>query len=136
MHEDIKQEFEKIQFLAIPQDIASFNSLADLKAKQKFMYRFWAVRDSDTATVNNETLDEYRKQIAYASTYYSNVQIKDGWRTDRGRVRLKYGAPSEVTRQDFNVGGKPYEIWSYNNIQGGNVIFCFVDLNGYNNHNN
>ncbi|MES2767041.1 MAG: GWxTD domain-containing protein [Bacteroidota bacterium] len=132
--ESIQSEFEKAQYRATQQEVAAYNSLSDFKAKQKFLFRFWATRDSDTSTIANETLDEFRRQITYSSTYFSNIQVKDGWRTDRGRVRLKYGAPSEVNRSDFNVGGKPYEIWTYNNMQGGGVTFCFVDLNGYNNH--
>lgn len=50
----------------------------------------------------------------------------DGWNTERGRVILRYGVPTE--RQQFveDMQNRPYEVWFYENVQGG-VHFYFVD---------
>ena len=53
-------------------------------------------------------------------------EMKQGWRTDRGRVLLLYGVPDEIERFPYSAENKPYEIWKYFSIQGG-VIFVFVD---------
>ena len=55
---------------------------------------------------------------------------REGWKSDRGRVFLMYGEPSEIERFPNQQNTKPYEIWHYNEIQGG-VIFVFADLTGF-----
>jgi hypothetical protein len=53
---------------------------------------------------------------------------REGYRTDRGRVHITYGTPDDVERHPNEPDMKPYEVWSYNNIQGG-VIFVFLQRN-------
>jgi hypothetical protein len=56
---------------------------------------------------------------------------KKGYRTDRGRVYIVYGAPDDVERHPNESESRSYEIWTYNNVQGG-VIFVFLqrDVSG------
>ena len=49
-------------------------------------------------------------------------------RPTRGRVVIMYGTPDDIERHPSETETRPYEIWSYNNIQGG-VIFVFVQRN-------
>ena len=44
---------------------------------------------------------------------------KVGWKTDRGRVYVLYGEPSEIEKFPNQMDQKPYEIWHYNDIEGG-----------------
>ncbi|UCH65583.1 MAG: GWxTD domain-containing protein, partial [Ignavibacterium sp.] len=46
------------------------------------------------------------------------------------RVYLIYGEPSEIDRYPNQTDSRPYEIWSYQDIEGG-VIFIFADLTGF-----
>jgi hypothetical protein len=59
-----------------------------------------------------------------------NTMQRRGWRTDRGRVYLMYGEPSEIERYPSQVDAKPYELWHYNELEGG-VIFVFGDVSGF-----
>ena len=58
-----------------------------------------------------------------------------GYETDRGRIYLRYGAPSEVITEENETGSWPYEIWQYNVLkqQNGkevaNAIFLFYKPN-------
>ncbi|MCR4827888.1 MAG: GWxTD domain-containing protein [Bacteroidales bacterium] len=64
----------------------------DIKAKQRFLYHFWAARnplDPESAWL------EYRDRIEYVNANFSWLNIK-GYRTDRGRVYLQYGPPDYV----------------------------------------
>ncbi|HSD62676.1 MAG TPA: GWxTD domain-containing protein, partial [Ignavibacteriaceae bacterium] len=72
---------------------------------------------------------EYFGRVEKANKLYTNIQRK-GWKTDRGRVLLLYGDPSEIERYPNQVDTKPYEIWHYNDLEGG-VIFIFADLTGF-----
>lgn len=69
----------------------------------------------------------YLARVAHANATYSNLG-REGYRTDRGRVFIQYGAPDDYERHPNESDMKPYEIWSYNDIQGG-VIFAFVQRN-------
>ena len=42
--------------------------------------------------------------------------MKDGYRTDRGRVYLIYGEPDQIDRFPSETNMKPYEVWYYNSI--------------------
>ena len=55
---------------------------------------------------------------------------KIGWKTDRGRVLILYGEPNEIERFPNQMDKKPYEIWHYDDVEGG-VIFVFADLSGF-----
>jgi len=51
-------------------------------------------------------------------------------KSDRGRIFIIYGEPSEIERYPNQVDTKPYEIWYYNELEGG-VVFVFGDLTGF-----
>ncbi|HEX9933600.1 MAG TPA: hypothetical protein VGB38_00265, partial [bacterium] len=44
-----------------------------------------------------------------------------------------YGKPSDIDRFPSSYQMVPYEIWSYDAIEGG-VIFVFADLSGFKNY--
>lgn len=100
-----------------------------MDAKKNFLYNFWKSRDNIPETSENEFKKEYFKRINYADGHFRAFQ-KKGWETERGRIYIMYGEPSEIERYPNQVDTKPYEIWTYHNIEGG-VIFVFGDLTGY-----
>ncbi len=58
-----------------------------------------------------------------------------GFETDRGKIYLKYGKPSEIIPVDQDNGAYPYEIWIYNKIDKTNqsnakLLFYNPDLAG------
>ena len=55
----------------------------------------------------------------------SSHRLRWSGKTDRGRVVIVYGQPDDIDRHPNETEVRPYEVWSYNNIQGG-VIFVFV----------
>lgn len=102
-------------------------SCSDERAKQRYLFRFWKVRDPDETTMANERLDQLRKDFAFVEKFYRTPLAGAGWKTDRGITRLKFGVPNQVRRSDFVIGERPYETWFYQDIQGG-ATFYFVDM--------
>ncbi len=131
--EEVDTEFKKAEPLAIALEMEQYEMIESLEAKRKYMYRFWKMRDPDTTTAVNEKLEEHRKLIKYANTFFSYGKMKDGWKTDRGRVLLKYGEPTQVETHPRDKDMRAYEIWFYDHIQGG-IRFYFVDYTGFNNY--
>jgi len=87
--------------------------------------KFWAARDPDPSTPENEALDTYLQRVQYVTREYS--QFGPGWRSDRGRVYIRYGPPEQIdTAMDQRAQGE-YEIWRYY-TQG--RTFVFYDMFG------
>jgi GWxTD domain-containing protein len=130
--EQINNEFNKAKPIASPNEIELWKELTTKDAKQRFMYSFWYSRNTDTTMPYNKKLMEYRELISYATTYFSFGKNREGWRTDRGKVLLKYGQPTQRDQYPAKGDDRPYETWFYSNVQGG-VTFNFVDLLGFGN---
>lgn len=126
-------ELEMARVIASPGENITADGLDDDRAKQRFLYRFWLVRDPDPATEQNERLDDFRKMVQRANTFYTSAMVRDGWRTDRGYVLMKYGLPTQVEQYIQTLDTKPYEIWFYQNVQNGSK-FYFVDWQVMQNH--
>ena len=130
---EVDKMFEESRYIARQDEINAWKKLSNLEGKKKFLYEFWKRRDSNPDTPENETKIEYFKRVAYANKSFGNMIQREGWKTDKGRVYILYGAPSEVERHPNETDSKPYEIWHYNNIEGG-VIFVFADFSGFNDY--
>ena len=46
-----------------------------------------------------------------------NTSTTAGYETDRGKMYLRYGAPSEIVTVENESGTLPYEIWQYNTLK-------------------
>jgi hypothetical protein len=81
------------------------------------------------ATPLNEAMREYYGLMSQANTQFREGGAGDvpGWRTDRGRIYIKYGAPDEVLRRPQSPT-VPYEAWKY--TRGRARVFVFIDETG------
>jgi GWxTD domain-containing protein len=129
-YEQVEFELEVAKIMANDFEKEQIKTITDLKAKKRFLYKFWLSRDIDPKTFENEGLIEVRKAIEHANTFFSYGGTKNGWKTDRGRVLIKYGFPTDFEREVAQQGNRAWSEWWYTNIQGG-IRFYFVDLAGY-----
>jgi GWxTD domain-containing protein len=87
--------------------------------------KFWAERDPDPSTIENEALVRYLERVQYVVREFS--QFGPGWRSDRGRVYIRHGPPEQIdTAMDQSAQGE-YEIWRYYTQ---NRTFVFYDMFG------
>jgi GWxTD domain-containing protein len=104
-------------------------------AKRDFLQMFWVKRDPTPGTPRNEAEESFNARIAYVNKKFTEggaVPIP-GWRTDRGRIYLKYGAP-DVTLTRRGVGKQlPFQLWGYTS-HGKRLKYCFVDLTRFGNY--
>jgi GWxTD domain-containing protein len=110
--------------------IASSEDLKELRAapesgRAAAWAKFWSARDPDPSTPENEALAQYLERVQYVVKEYS--QFGTGWRSDRGRVYIRYGPPEQIdTAMDQRAQGE-YEIWRYYAL---NRTFVFYDMFG------
>lgn len=127
--EELDDLFQKSKYIATPAEIDKYKRINTLEGKRSFINEFWNNRDDNPATTQNEYFTEYLQRIEVADQKYGSMG-KTGWKTDRGRVYLIYGEPTEIERYPNQLETKPYEIWYYNSIEGG-VYFVFADITGF-----
>jgi GWxTD domain-containing protein len=127
--EECERMFLESKYIAAQVEIDKYESLDSLDAKRTFLANFWKNRDTDPSTPQNEYFNDYMKRVDYANEHFHS-SYKEGFLSERGRVYLMYGEPSQRDFYPNESDMKPYEIWFYNEIEGG-VTFVFGDISGF-----
>lgn len=98
-----------------------------LEGKRNYLRQFWARRGLDHQRA-------YYRSFAAANREFDEggAGSVPGWRTDRGRIYLKYGPPDEVLRRPQAGPTQPYEVWKYTRSR--NRKFVFLDRTGLGNY--
>ena len=123
-------EFDIVQYLLNDEGKSLYKSLESTDAKRNFLYSFWKSRDPSPGTLINENREAYLERKEYADRKFRRMG-REGWKTDRGRVYMVYGKPNDIEYFPSSPQYYPYEIWTYEGIEGG-VEFVFVDATGFN----
>lgn len=92
--------------------------------RRAFIEEFWAKRDPDPETEENEYKEEYFSRIEDANKNFRG-EGTPGWLTDRGRIYILFGPPH--SRKTYPAGSlegsiRAREIWYY-----GNFPIVFID---------
>lgn len=124
--EDLDLAIDQIRYLARETELDSIKEAETTEEKQRRFLEFWKKRDPNPATPRNEKMEEYYARVEYANKNFKHYV--EGWRTDMGMVFIRFGPPSNVDRHPFDIDSKPYEVWSYYDI---NYQFVFVDQTGF-----
>ncbi|HKD84899.1 MAG TPA: GWxTD domain-containing protein [Terriglobales bacterium] len=131
---------QDVVYIITPEEKSAFKQLSNDEERDQFIEQFWLRRDPTPDTPENEYKEEHYRRIAYANEHFS-AGIP-GWRTDRGRIYIIWGAPDQIEthptggtydRPQEEGGGStttyPYEDWRYRYLEGvgENVELEFVD---------
>lgn len=130
--EECDNMFAEVKYVAAKNEINQYMSLDSLNAKREFLYNFWESRNPEPGSTRNKYKEEYMKRVEFANKNFSRLGRK-GFLTDRGRVLLLYGDPDQKDYYPNQPNLKPYEVWFYNQIEGG-VSFVFGDISGFGNY--
>lgn len=94
--------------------------------KDGFIEEFWKRRDPDTDTERNEFKVEYEDRLEKAGSLFRG-EGRPGWQTDRGRIYILFGPPSERLTYPMDTTGYCREVWHYGAFP---VIFIANDFAG------
>ncbi len=123
---DIDLAIDQLQYIAKDKEMEHLKEATTPEEKQKRFVEFWKKRDPNPNTPRNEKMEEYYAKVEFANKNFKHYT--DGWRTDMGMVYIIFGPPSNVDRHPFDVDSKPFEVWSYYDL---NHQFVFVDQSGF-----
>jgi GWxTD domain-containing protein len=118
--EKVEDEYNKSIYIRTTPENDEYSKLKTLDEKRKFMFYFWKKRKINLVSNVNDYKIEYFKKVNEANNYYRQG-FMEGWKTDKGRIYITYGKPSEVESHPNESDSKGYEIWTYENIQGGAI---------------
>lgn len=119
--------YEKTQIIMSKEEKKIFKHLPDKESRESFIKEFWANRDLEPDTEENEFKKEFFRRVEYASKYFR--EGKPGWKTDRGRIYIIFGPPDKIERQPslMSPNEKALLLWIY---YGYNFAIKFVDRRG------
>ncbi len=122
------RHYRDIRWVAFEKDYRTYEQLPDQVARDTYLRTFWAKIDPSPGTPINERLMTHLRRSAYADEHFSDLRGSYGSRTDKGRVYIRYGTPTDRAVSSNDEGGKPFEIWHYETT--GNYDFIFRDRRG------
>ncbi|MBS1902349.1 MAG: GWxTD domain-containing protein [Bacteroidetes bacterium] len=116
---------EAIDQLTIISYGGSYDSLVNAhtsQEKRRAIREFWDKMNVYRGQVTTRPMEVFYRRVRYAISHYT--QGMQGWRSDRGRMYIIYGEPTSIDRNTYSAGQKPYELWTYYDL---NLRFYFVD---------
>lgn len=114
----------KVRYIITRQEEKIFLELPESE-RPNFKEEFWKRRDPDPDTEENEFRMEYFNRIEETNNLFQG-EGKPGWLTDRGRIYILFGPPTDRITNPMGEGpyGRCNEIWYY-----GGFPVVFVDYN-------
>ncbi|MBN1542791.1 GWxTD domain-containing protein [candidate division KSB1 bacterium] len=114
--------------LIAPKELIRRLREADDEKRAELIEEFWKNRDPNPHTQANELEEEFYRRIDFANRNFSEIVTnRQGWETDRGRIYITNGPPTEVEKQPATIDRPSAEIWFYASL---NKRYIFSDRNG------
>jgi GWxTD domain-containing protein len=126
---------EPLMLVAQSGELSKYTKDLSLRAKRRFLVEFWQKRDLVPSTPDNETRQRFYDAVAYADRTYGEKgrAAVPGWKTDRGRIFVRNGAPDDVLQRPQAGRSPPYEVWRFRT--GKDRYYIFIDrANGLGNY--
>jgi GWxTD domain-containing protein len=110
----------KVGYIITRAERKIFLELPDAE-KDAFIEEFWQRRDPDPDTGRNDYRLEYEERVERAGAMFHG-EGRPGWQTDRGRIYILFGPPSERLTYPMEGSGNCREVWYY-----GSFPVIFID---------
>ena len=137
-----KQWLEEVGPILTDQERRGWDKLLTNEEREQFIATFWRLRDPDPDTEENEYREAYFERLAYVNEHFTSGI--PGYKTDRGKIYLKYGKPDDIESHpsggsyqmaSYEGGGStstyPFERWWYRHIPNHtDVEIEFIDPSG------
>lgn len=121
---DFKLAIDLLEYIATTEEIREMKILNIKSARERFE-AFWKKLDPTPETAYNEAMAEYYRRADYASEQFTTIRGELGAKTDRGKIFILYGSPSNIERMIL-PRTNPREIWTYKRLS---KRFIFEDKN-------
>jgi GWxTD domain-containing protein len=117
---------EILEYIADPGEVAPLRRAEAPEERERLWRQFWARRDPTPDTPRNETLLEFVRRVRFANAQFAGMG--PGWRTDQGRIYIRYGSPDQIEDIPATQDNPPLQVWQY---LSQNHRFVFADRHGF-----
>lgn len=122
---DWKAVVQQLALFSEDVDRGDLDDLTTFEARQAAFDQFWDERDPSDGTPENEAKVTFYHRVRIANDRFG-VMRRDGWRSDRGRIFIRYGEPDYLLEEPFALDRQPYQVWTYTRLSPVRV-FYFID---------
>src|SRR5277367_1097347 len=134
---------EDVIYIISPAERQAFLQLETNEEREQFIEQFWLRRSATPDLPDNDFKEEHYRRIAYTNEHFASGI--PGWKTDRGRMYIMWGAPDEIEAhptggtydRPIDQGGGSTttyasEQWRWRYLEGigENIELEFVDPSG------
>src|SRR5687768_8525204 len=119
LDKDAKKWLDDVRPIILPDEEKTYRDLKDKGDRDEFQKIFWARRDPNPDTPQNEFQEDYLRSKAEADAQF-RVAGTRGSETDCGRVFILLGKPDEMKAQPVAEEPmlRPPETWTYRDRPG------------------
>lgn len=118
---------EILSYVGTEEEIAALRAAQTEEERSRAWDHFWGRRDPTPDTPRNEEMLDFFRRVRYANQHFAG-QTTAGWRTDQGRIYIRYGAPDQVEDRAATFYDPPLQVWSYFSLK---KQFVFADRDGF-----
>lgn len=101
---------ESMRYICMEETLDSLTD-GDASENRQALMNWWRRQDPTATTVYNERMAEYYRRVDNAFFAFSTINEPDGSRTERGKIYVLYGQPTEIVK-DLKATS-PREVWKY-----------------------
>ena len=101
---------ESMRYICTEETLDSLTD-GDASENRQALMNWWRRQDPTATTVYNERMAEYYRRVDNAYFAFSTINEPDGSRTERGKIYVLYGQPTEIVK-DLKATS-PREVWKY-----------------------
>ncbi len=118
---------QPLQLIAEGAELSKYSKDLSLRAKRRYLAEFWQKRDQTPSSATNETRQRFYDAVTYADRTYGEKgrRAAPGWKTDRGRIYVRNGAPEEMLQRPQAGRSPPYEVWRFRSPK--DRYYVFID---------
>lgn len=115
--------------IATDEELSELRSAGDDEEKRRALDAWWSDQDPTPGTLFNERMATYYERVDYAYFNFATIGRQDGAASDRGKIYILYGPPTDVDRR-LDPEGPPQEVWTYRNRVGRRFVFTDREESG------
>jgi len=128
LDKNAKKWVDSVRPIILPEEEKSYKNLKNNSDAAEFQKIFWARRDPNLDTPENEFQTEYLKLVAEVDAKY-RVGGRMGSLTDCGRLHILMGAPDSVKKESSgDVAFRTPETWTFKDRPGLTFTGGFLDI--------
>jgi len=116
---------EPLAYIISPEEMDWLRSLPPERQAQGWE-EIWRRRDPTPDTPRNENQIEFFRRVRYTERHFQG--FGPGWRSDMGRIYIKFGPPDQIETRPASLSSPQLEIWYYNQPAR---RFVFGDREGF-----